>query len=134
MKNLFVSYEIAKKLKELWFDEACLGYFSNWGNQEPFLITCEYGTEKESCSIRRKNYLCSTPSYEQAIDWFFEKHDIFISPIINIETKKWSWEIFKFDKKSENEIGFNVLPEKEWEHEEKNQALTEAFEQALKLI
>lgn len=79
MEKEFIPYEQALALKELGFDEPCLGYWSDWGTQEPFLLTCELGTEKESCSIRRKNLLCSAPTFSQAFRWFREKHDLFIA-------------------------------------------------------
>ncbi len=69
MEKQFVTYPIAKLLKELGFNEKCFGYYSNWGTQEPFLLSCEYGNEKESCQIRRKNFLCSAPLWQQVIDW-----------------------------------------------------------------
>jgi hypothetical protein len=72
----FTPHQESLALKELGFDEPCLGYWSDWGTQEPFLLTCELGTEKQSCSIRRKNFLCSAPTYSQAFRWFREKHNL----------------------------------------------------------
>ena len=76
MNKEFVPYTEALALKQLGFDEPCFGYWSNWGTQEPFLLTCELGTEKESCYIRRKNYLCKGPTYSKTFRWFREKHQI----------------------------------------------------------
>ena len=70
----FATHNQALALRELGFDEPCLGYWSDWGTQEPFLLTCELGTEKQSCSIRRKNFLCSAPTYSQAFRFFREKY------------------------------------------------------------
>jgi hypothetical protein len=72
----FTPHQESLALKELGFDEPCLGYWSDWGTQEPFLLTCELGTEKQSCSIRRKNFLCSAPTYSQAFRFFREKYDL----------------------------------------------------------
>ena len=73
MEKEFVPYTEALELKQLGFDEPCFGYWSNLGTQEPFLFTCELGTEKESCYIRRKNYLCKGPTYSKAFRWFRKK-------------------------------------------------------------
>ena len=37
MKNLFVSYEVALKLKELGFDEECFGEYIEGNNNIPIL-------------------------------------------------------------------------------------------------
>lgn len=76
MNKEFIPFAEALNLKELGFDEKCLGYWSNWGTQEPFLLTCELGTEKESCSIRRKNLLCKAPLWQQAFRFFKEKYKV----------------------------------------------------------
>lgn len=127
MQHLFAPYELAFKLREKGFDEPCLKSITETGFENNCSIL---GAE----NWNKLQSVVSIPMYQQVVDWFFEKHDIFICPIINIENKKWSWEIFKFDKASENGIGFNVLPENDWEHKGKNQALKEAIEEAIKLI
>lgn len=73
LEKEFIPYKQALELKELGFNKKCLGYWSDWVNQEPFLITCEIGTEIESCRIRRKNFLCKAPTLSQAFRWFREK-------------------------------------------------------------
>jgi hypothetical protein len=85
MEKEFIPYSEALALKELGFGKPCLGYWSDWGTQEPFLLTCELGTEKESCSIRRKNFLCSAPTYSQAFRFFREKY--------SLQHKIWSGKI-----------------------------------------
>lgn len=84
LEKEFIPYNEALELKELGFNESCLGYWSNWGTQEPFLLTCELGTEKESCSIRRKNFLCTAPTFSQAFRWFREKYELFGEVIMYI--------------------------------------------------
>ena len=67
MKKQFVTYEIALKLKELGFDEECLGYYTinNKGLLYPY---------NKSKYINRKDFLCVAPLYQQIIDWLREKH------------------------------------------------------------
>ncbi len=76
MEEQFVTYRIANMLSKIGFNHSCFAYFSDWGTQEPFLISCEYGQEKESCKIRRKNYLCSAPTWKQAIDFCLKNHNM----------------------------------------------------------
>lgn len=65
MKHLFVTYEIAKKLKELGFDEPCLGLFDA---NKTFLI-------KEITQYDSETYFggYSAPLWQQSIDWLREK-------------------------------------------------------------
>jgi hypothetical protein len=124
MKEQFVSYEIAKKLKELGFDEPCLGYYSDWGTQEPFLISCEYGQEKESCAIRRKNYLCSAPLLQQALDWFRDKHKIHIE--VERDFDGWCYKITEFSSGNKFKCGGSA--EMSDHNVEVNKAIIKAFE------
>lgn len=70
MQKQFVTYEIALKLKELGFDEECLGWF--WG-KTPVL---EIGRTTLDALI---NPAILAPLWQQAIDWLREKHSIFVS-------------------------------------------------------
>lgn len=84
LQDQFVSYEIAKELKELEFDEPCLGYYSIIYNsvdqsysgqlvlgEDPEYLTCQ----KKMHFILGQNILLA-PLYQQCIDWFREKHGI----------------------------------------------------------
>ena len=80
MKNQICSYEIAKQLKELEFDEECLASYHN---------TKIIGYEKESWLVLNEDsdqflestFICKAPLWQQVIDWFREKQNI----CINIE-------------------------------------------------
>jgi hypothetical protein len=61
MKDEFVPYELASKLKQLGFDEPCMRYYSKDGS----LITRL--TQQEECSA---------PLFQQAFRWFREKYGI----------------------------------------------------------
>jgi|LakMenEpi03Aug12_release.lakeMendotaPanAssembly.Ray.scaffolds.fasta_scaffold00102_17 hypothetical protein len=62
MESLFVPYEIALALKELGFDEPCMGYRDGGG----FLMI----KEMPHCVI-------SAPTYQQAFRWFRQKYDLY---------------------------------------------------------
>ena len=93
MNKEIAPYPESLELKELGFDEPCFGYWSNLGTQEPFLFTCELGTEKESCYIRRKNYLCKGPTYSKTFRWFREYEDwpieSWIQPYLSDEPRQY---------------------------------------------
>ena len=65
MKEEFVTYEIALKLKELGFDEPCFGYFPPLKKE----ITVWYNPE-----ITNSGEFILAPLWQQVIDWFREKH------------------------------------------------------------
>ena len=71
MKKQFVTYEIALKLKELGFDEECLGYYTinNKGLLYPY---------NKSKYINRKDFLCVAPLWQQVTDWFLSQYNIWI--------------------------------------------------------
>lgn len=67
MKHLFVSYETAKALKELGFDEPCFGWFT-----DNYL---RIGGVIESKHVQGEDETLA-PTYQQVVDWFMEKHEI----------------------------------------------------------
>jgi hypothetical protein len=90
MEKQFVTYEIALKLKELGFDEECLGYFHS---KELSLYPTQfhpYHLGKNSEEILY-NTDCTAPLWQQVIDWFRDKHhtNIEINRFPNIS--KWGF-------------------------------------------
>jgi len=73
MKDQFVTYEIAKRLKELGFNESCLGYFDK-DSQE--FIWSVGGTVNHEDGDELEYNCISAPLWQQAIDWLREKHNI----------------------------------------------------------
>lgn len=71
INSQFASYEIALALRELGFDEECFGYYCKSVDDSYFL--CIYQQEDEHSEIR-----IDAPLWQQCIDWFREKHKIFI--------------------------------------------------------
>jgi len=66
MKEQFVKYETALKLKELGFNEKCLGY---------------YASDELILSVRDPYYpnkIVLAPLYQQVIEWLRVKHGIWI--------------------------------------------------------
>jgi|694.fasta_scaffold00084_83 hypothetical protein len=86
MENLqkdFLHYELALKMKQLGFDEPCLGY---WRNEDlPNPITIGQYTTKEDIEYEIsgqdeyhnfKNIIALAPLYQQAFRWLYQKLSI----------------------------------------------------------
>jgi hypothetical protein len=78
MTQDFIPYELALEMKQLGFDEPCIGKWlsnlqSNWK---------EYTLVLEMGEVNRNAYLlegaCSAPLYQQAFRWFREKYDLHV--------------------------------------------------------
>lgn len=123
MEKLFATYEIAKKLKELGFDEPCLGRWNKHsvynGEIVPVIICI---TTPKNSEIANSS-LIAAPTWQQVIDWLLEKHLIFIT----VQCEEW---LHTFCGKIEDEDGFIETEDTNDYHE----ALTKAIEEALKLI
>ena len=72
MKKQFTTYEIALALKELGFDERCLGHFDI---QSKVLYV---GDTEMNVSVLSE-ILLPAPLWQQVIDYFREKHQIIIT-------------------------------------------------------
>ena len=100
MEKQFVTYEIALSLKELGFNEPCLGFF----DKELFLF-CLVDQESD-CEINTITYknglnniiadinyetIIIAPLWQQVIDWFRDKHNTNIEPIRFPNILKWGF-------------------------------------------
>jgi hypothetical protein len=75
MKSLFVSYEIAKKLKEVGFSDECMAFYA--GN--PFDVNYEWRLNicRNAWHTHKNNTTTViAPMYQQIMDWFREKKGI----------------------------------------------------------
>jgi len=132
MKNLFVPYELAVIAKEKGFNETCLAIFEDKN-------TLWYGGLEYDADGHFKNENSSNicaPLYQQLVDWFREKHNLFIK--ISIEETNNS-----FEEKVYDHCILNMFWGEEKEiHRECNgynyksyyEALNKAIEEAFKLI
>lgn len=73
MKNQFVTYEIAKRLKELGFNELCFGWYYLPEGKLMGLGSTEALTLNNKGS---KKHFCSAPLWQQAIAWLLKTHQI----------------------------------------------------------
>jgi len=86
MTQEFIPYEQALALKELGFDEPCVGYYEN-----DVLILC-YDSKQDYELLLN----CAAPLYQQAFRWFREKYNLYQ----DISTFVWD-----YDKK---QLGFTI--------------------------
>jgi hypothetical protein len=86
MKNEFVSYEVALKLKELGFDEPCLCAYDK--NE---MLYHSHKTDKLFTILNSNlSNQCSTPLHQQVFCWFREKHNLY-AVIIPTITMYWTF-------------------------------------------
>ena len=96
MKEQFCSYEISLKLKELGFNEDCFGWYTSYAsarlanNNKPFLGNYNPNTDYK--------FGCFAPLYQQIIDWFREKHGIWIFVDLTYDFSSYSPRIYKKGK------------------------------------
>jgi len=70
MKEEFVPYEMALKLKDLEFVQDCLAYYSSPDN----LVI----NDLSNYQLEKYNLGIGAPLYQQIIDWLREKHNLLI--------------------------------------------------------
>jgi hypothetical protein len=131
-KHLFVPYEIAMQLKEKGFNEPCLGFYSDNIDTDVFIERIK----RQPCADHATD--CSAPTHEQAIDWLRENHSLSVSvlPYKNSEDKIELCWYYTVTIVGIYDIFCNAesLGASQENYESYNEALNEAFEQALKLI
>lgn len=83
VESLFCPYEQALALKELGFDEPCIGFFENNGKNS-LLVTDSVNFTNTDLEVEG----VSSPLYQQAFRWFREKYNLnsFI-----IDSKSYNW-------------------------------------------
>ena len=81
MEKEFVSYEIALELKQLGFDDSCIGKF--YYNQLEIGGICTNNDFKDDPDI-----FISAPLYQQVFRWFREKYGVYARPD-KFDVDKW---------------------------------------------
>lgn len=96
MSNQFVTYKVAKQLKEIGFDEPCLYCFDSTG------MRCSHA--KDVFDYMNYNApvgggYVSQPSYDDVFEWFKKKHKIVVTICYCIgnvvDRSLYSWYIVK---------------------------------------
>lgn len=96
MEEQFVPYELALKLKELGFDEECFKYWN-----------CSYKTDDNSSILSMfKNehiYSVAAPLWQQAFDWFREKHNMYFEIFQTPASSHWNICVYNLSSRFKTE-------------------------------
>lgn len=76
MKKEFVTLEIAKKLKDLGFNEPCFTYFRNSTSDLFFMLNGH--NEVSNCYNKEFGLSCTAPTWFNAINWVRKTYGIHI--------------------------------------------------------
>lgn len=90
MREQFVSYEIALKLKELGFNEPCLASY-----EEEFL-NIDSSDINKNFEWSEYSDCCSVPLWQQVLDWFLDKKILIQIPAID-DWNRWAVTIYMED-------------------------------------
>jgi hypothetical protein len=91
MEKEFISYTEALALKELGFDEPCLGFYDGKGDAKLYFNNLRDASGDFKPFIRSERLTWfGTPLYQQAFRWFSKKHRIegWVQPFLSLEPRK----------------------------------------------
>ena len=107
----FVTFEIAKKLKEKGFKDNCIGYYDYEG---------EFHYNYESAISNKEIYFChnkydniwhrdlvDAPTISQVLKWLREEKDIMVFPLYSKNTSKWYCSIINADSLDSHNLSFD---------------------------
>lgn len=120
MKHLFVTHEIAVKLKELGFNEPCIAFFLE--NKEIYSLsnpTSDFST----VTNENKRHNISAPLWQQAIDWL-RTHET--KPIDVYDIPLICWQVQQYDKNL-SKHNFNYFDSEDY-YKSREQAILKAIQ------
>lgn len=91
LEKLFVPSGIALMAKEKGFDEECISFYSNGVLNMSRIESFDWCIVNSEMEKQGLNYV-SAPLYQQLIDWFEEKHKIFIE-VRKLNDNKWCYQV-----------------------------------------
>jgi hypothetical protein len=128
IEEAYVSFEVAKLLKEKGFDEKCRGgYHSEFDNNDnPIVILEEWIAQPYNNDFVDEGFLCSAPTHQMAMAWLREEYDfhIIVYPWKANNKKKWVCKVYRT---------FNLLGCERYSNETLD-SYEEAVEAALKYV
>ena len=125
MKEHFVNYNQALALKEIGFDEPCLGIY--YGNEKNFIISETLITNSELDSYNSPDSEITAPLKSQVFKWFRKNHSI--NGIVSYYGKgQWNIEILDYKGNELIQIEDNTF----WSYEEAESACIDKLISILK--
>ena len=113
MENQFVTKYQSICLKDLGFEEPCLGYWRNENLPKPITI-CKYTTKEDmEYEVNNqdehhnfKNIIALAPLFQQVFDWFREKHNL--NGVVHYynNLKKWGFSVYSLEMNGKEYIEF----------------------------
>ena len=90
----YVSYEVAKLLKDKGFDGVCRYYYPDCHTNLVSYVDCrQYNIFN--------NESCIAPTHQMACKWLREEHNLFIFPFPQMNTNKFWTEIYQLSDNQE---------------------------------
>lgn len=115
MKEQFVTYDIALKLKELGFDGQCFAFYFDG----EFRILHQFNnldinsrSNSEHHKLNSTMNLYAAPLWQQAIDWLREKHDLIVY-VSSYQKDKHLFGVFTYGDEELTELGEWIVSYKE---------------------
>lgn len=102
IKEAYVSFEVARLLKEKGFDENTLMVYMSYGD----LCKCNrYDSIRNSNynDITKNYFECTAPTHQMAMAWFIQKYNISIEPSA-LNAHLWAYTIYKLFNKNVKEL------------------------------
>ena len=95
IKDLFVSYKTANKLKEKGFNEPCLGYWVK--KLDGNVLRYIWEEQLTTPILNSEDFRLAAPMYSQVVTWLLKKHKIHISVLLDGGTKFPCWRMYYDD-------------------------------------
>lgn len=135
MRLPICDFELSKKLKKVGFDQKYNVFDGdNYYNYKGELNGCQVDALKHRKEDTDKYDNISAPTLALVQMWFMEKYKIQVTPIINIYTDLYGYEIYNGSNEDEFEtIDYNPNSD-EWDFKTYDQALEAGILEAIKLI
>ncbi len=137
MNHLFVSPELAQKLRSIGFDYPCLRYYSSTKSRLFIMTNVKSfdGTKNEDLAP----YRLAAPIYQQVTDWLREKQGIefYIVPNLNLDNKSIVKKSAGYRYNFYNKVGdnyFTVHNELSVTYSTYYEAMIKAIEKAIEFI
>lgn len=91
IEEAYVSFEVAKLLKEKGFDAECRAAYTNYGKL--FTTQIQQYITNALCS-KGTLWDCTAPTLQMAMKWLREVHNLYIDIRININDSLYSFRIY----------------------------------------
>jgi len=125
IEEAYVSFEVAKLLKEKGFDEYCRYFYDCETPNTGYLSNKKYGESVHNSKVYDGRNLAACPTHQVAMAWLREVHNIIIEPESVWNGKEWEYLLFVVTPQNADSPYYEHNPYKSYE---------ECIEAALKYV